>query len=300
MATANHGLDYTAGPGDGDEYDGEEYGDDMTDRQPGDGTPLLDRVGIITGAARGIGRAIATTLAEAGASLLLNDINEGLLTETVELLASKGHRVRGVHGDVADVSLVRSLPQRALTEFGRLDFVVNNAAAFRSVGFLDLEVDTFDEVYAVNVRATFVLTQTAAQLWIEQDRPGGVLNLSSVSASFSQPRQSHYAASKAAVERMSRNMALELAPYGIRVNCIAPGGPILSDYVKERMQMPEYATYATLRPPLGRLGEPEEVAQAALFLLSDASSYVTGTVLTVDGGLTLGRSYAQGNGPAAT
>lgn len=272
----------------------------MTEGMPGDRRPLLDRVGIITGAARGIGRAIATTLAEAGASLLLNDINEDLLTETVDLLESKGHRVTAAPGDVADVALVRGLPGRAQDEYGGLDFVVNNAAAFRSGGFLDLDVETFDEVYAVNVRATFVLTQTASRLWMERGHPGCVLNLSSVSASFSQPRQTHYAASKAAIERMSRNMALELAPHGIRVNCIAPGGPILSDYVKERMQLPEYATYATLRPPLGRLGEPEEVAQAALFLLSDESSYVTGTVLTVDGGLTLGRSYAQGTGPAAT
>lgn len=299
MAPTDDGqLDTSAGPKQKGTPD--EYGDDMTEPRQGNGTPLLDRVGIITGAARGIGRAIATTLAEAGASLLLNDINQDLLTETVELLVSKGHRVVAAPGDVADVPLVQGLPERAIDELGELDFVVNNAAAFRSGSFVELDIEAFDEVYAVNVRAAFVLTQTAARLWIERERPGCVLNLSSVSASFSQPRQSHYAASKAAIERMSRNMALELAPRGIRVNCIAPGGPILSDYVKERMQLPEYATYATLRPPLGRLGEPEEVAQAALFLLSDESSYVTGTVLTVDGGLTLGRSYDQGKGPAAT
>lgn len=261
------------------------------DQRPGS---LTDQAGIVTGAGRGIGRAIALTLAGEGASLLLNDINGETLSETVELAKAANGRVCAVPGDVSDVDLVRSLPEQASAEFGRLDFLVNNAAAFRPSHFLDLDAADFDEVFAVNLRAMFLLSQATARMWVDQRREGRIVNLSSVSASFAQPRQAHYAASKAAIERMSRNIALELAPHAIRVNCIAPGGPILSEYVKERLQQPEYAAYGALRPPIGRFGDPREVAKAALFLICDDSSYVTGTVVTVDGGLTLGRSYSHG------
>lgn len=254
---------------------------------------LGGQVGVVTGAARGIGRAIAVATADAGASLVVNDVlDEELAAVTNSIGSANGGLVVGVSGDISDRDVPESLPARALKEFGRLDFVVGNAAIFRPAMFLDLSLEDFDAVFRVNMKATFLLNQAAARHWVDNEVGGSILNISSVSASFAQPRVAHYGASKAAVERMSRNIALELAPHGIRVNCIAPGGPILSEYVQHVMDRPDYSDYSKLRPPLGRLGDPVEIANAAVFLLSEQASYITGAVLTVDGGLTLGRTYS--------
>lgn len=260
---------------------------------------LEGRVGVVTGAARGIGRAIAVAAANAGAELVLNDILVEDLAATSATIRLGGTRVMEAPGDVTDVDLTASLAHRAIDDLGRLDFVVSNAAAFRSERFLDLSLEDFDAVLGVNLRATFILDQSAARLWVDGGRPGVILNVSSVSASFAQPRMAHYGASKAAIERMTRNIALELAPHGIRANCIAPGGPINSEYVQAVMERPDYKEYSALRPPMGRLGDPHEIADAAVFLLSDQASYITGTVLTIDGGLTLGRTYGTKPAPAS-
>lgn len=259
------------------------------------GRLLEGRVGIVTGAARGIGKAIASAAVEAGADLIVNDVLGDELGEAAASLRESGRSVVEAHGDISDVTIAASLPPLALSEFGRVDFVVNNAAAFRPAPFVSLSLDDLDAVFSVNFRGTFVLSQAAARLWVDRRDRGAIVNMSSVSASFAQPRMAAYGATKAAIERFSRNIALELAPHGIRVNCIAPGGPILSDYIRNVMSQGDRTEYATLRPPLGRLGDPDEVAQSAIFLVSDLASYITGTVLTVDGGLTLGRSYSTGS-----
>jgi 2-deoxy-D-gluconate 3-dehydrogenase len=255
------------------------------------GRSLDGQVAIVTGAGRGIGRSIALGLAEAGAAVLINDREPANLIETESALAENKANFGSAPGDIADADFARALPAVAVERLGRLDILVNNAAIFRHASFLALELDAIDDVMNVNYRGPFLLCQAAARYWVEQQQPGVVVNITSVSASFSQPGVSHYGATKAALERLSRCMALELAPHGIRVNCIAPGGPILSDYVQEVMGQPGSEAYAKLRPPLGRLGEPSEIADAVVYLASGAASYITGAVLTVDGGLTLGRRW---------
>lgn len=252
---------------------------------------LEGKVAIVTGAGRGIGRAIALGLAEAGAAVVINDRDPANLTVTASTLAEIQATFSPAPGDIANADFARALPAVAVERLGQLDILVNNAAIFRHASFLALELDAVDDVMNVNYRGPFLLCQAAAQYWVKTESPGVVVNITSVSASFSQPGVSHYGATKAALERLSRCMALELAPHGIRVNCIAPGGPILSDFIQGIISQPGSEAYSRLRPPIGRLGEPSEIADAVVYLASDAASYVTGAVLTVDGGLTLGRRW---------
>ncbi|MCL6614940.1 MAG: 3-oxoacyl-[acyl-carrier-protein] reductase [Firmicutes bacterium] len=241
---------------------------------------LANQVALVTGAQRGIGRAIAEALGAQGASLVLQDILPEL-EETVADLVAKGYRVQGVVGNVARFSDAEAMVEKALDEYGRLDILVNNAGITRDNLLLRMKPEEWDDVLAVNLTGTMNCTKAALKPMLKQ-RSGAIVNISSVVGLMGNIGQANYAASKAGIIGFTKAMAKELGSRNIRVNAIAPG------FIRSKMteaMTPEARENLFRLIPLGRLGEPEDVAAAVVFLVSDAARYITGQVLQVDGGL---------------
>ena len=242
-----------------------------------------DKRVLVTGAGHGIGLAVARAFIGEGARVAVNDIIPERVTGVVQDL---GRRCCGVTGDVADTEEARSVVSRADAELGGLDIVVSNAGIFPSHAFLKMDISDWDRVMAVNIRGTFLICQAAARLMVKQKQEGVIVTISSGSARFARVGSAHYCASKAAVVMLTRVMALELAPYRIRVNSVSPGiidvpgGQPLSDSYKAAM---------TRMVPWGRMGNPEDVANVVLLASDPAVEYMTGQVIPVDGGLSSGR-----------
>ncbi|MBW2412028.1 MAG: SDR family oxidoreductase [Deltaproteobacteria bacterium] len=242
-----------------------------------------DKRVLITGAGHGIGLAVARAFISEGGRVAVNDIIPDRVARVVQEL---GRRCCAVVGDVADTEESRSVVSRADAELGGLDIVVSNAGIFPSRAFLEMDISDWDRVMAVNIRGTFLICQAAAQLMVKQNQPGVIVTISSGSARFARVGSAHYCASKAAVVMLTRVMALELAPYRIRVNSVSPGiidvpgGQPLSDSYKAAM---------TRMVPWGRMGNPEDVANVVLLASDPAVEYITGQVIAVDGGLSSGR-----------
>lgn len=238
---------------------------------------------LVTGAGHGIGLAVARAFIDEGARVAVNDINPDRVAAAVEKLGSLSC---GIAGDVADTKEARSVVSRAERELGGLDIVVSNAGIHPSHAFLEMDVSDWDRVMAVNVRGTFLICQAAAQLMVKQKHEGVIVTVSSGSARFARVGSAHYCASKAAVVMLTRVMALELAPYRIRVNSVSPGiidvpgGQPLSETYKQAM---------TRMVPWGRMGSPEDVAHVVLLVSDPGAEYMTGQVIPVDGGLSAGR-----------
>ncbi len=253
-----------------------------------DGFRLDGRVALVTGASRGIGEAIATALAEAGAEVVLTSRKVEGAQAVAERLVERGHRASAIgchNGRRADID---ALFQRIQSERGRLDVLVNNAATNPLFGpMMGAEEGAIQKVFEVNVQGMLFCTQRAAELMGSQaDQPGGrgsIVNVASVAGIEPMPGIGVYSATKAAVINLTRGFASELAGAGIRVNAIAPG-LIETRFSAALIETPEIAEQALQRIPMGRFGQPSEVAGAALFLASPASSYVTGSVLVVSGG----------------
>ena len=243
---------------------------------------LDDRVAIVTGAGQGIGRGIAVGLAEAGADVVLAARTETDLEEVAALVRERGRRALVVPTDVTEAAALERLVERTVAELGRLDVLVNNAGGTMPRAAMATSERFLEQAFRFNVTAAFTLTKLAAQAMADTSGRGAVVNISSRSASMTQTSFVAYGAAKAALDRMTRNIAPELAPR-VRVNAIDVGGvaPRSLDIV---------LTDDNLRgmflsgPPLGRPGEPEDIACAVLYLVSDASSWVTGKVFDVDGG----------------
>jgi NAD(P)-dependent dehydrogenase (short-subunit alcohol dehydrogenase family) len=238
---------------------------------------------LVTGAGHGIGLAVSRAFVGEGARVAVNDINPTRVAAAVEQL---GSQCCGVAGDVADAEDARSVVSRADAELGGLDIVISNAGVFPSHAFLEMDISDWDRVMAINIRGTFLICQTAARLMVKQKNEGAIVTISSGSARFARIGSAHYCASKAAVVMLTRVMALELAPYRIRVNSVSPGiidvpgGQPLSDTYKAAM---------TRMVPWGRMGNPEDVASVVLLASDPAAEYMTGQVIPVDGGLSAGR-----------
>jgi NAD(P)-dependent dehydrogenase (short-subunit alcohol dehydrogenase family) len=242
------------------------------------------RVAVVTGAARGVGRALAGAFADAGAHVVAADRDEAGLAETC---AAYGDRMLAVPADVRARADAAGIVAAAVRDFGGLSFCVNNAAVAPHTSLLEETEHVWDTVYAVNCRGTFLMTQLAARAMIEAGRGGRIVNFSSGVASRGSAGAAAYASSRAATESFSRVAAIELAPHEILVNCVSPGlidtqpkplAPVMGAHLAERIP--------TL--PLARPGQPEEVVSVVLWLCSDAASYVTGSVVHVDGGSGVG------------
>jgi NAD(P)-dependent dehydrogenase (short-subunit alcohol dehydrogenase family) len=256
---------------------------------------LEGKSAIVTGGAMGIGFGIATRMSEAGANVLIGDIDEGAAEIAAKKLGEQRGQVRAVKADVTDPTTGSQLADRCVQEFGSVDILVNNAGIYPVAPFLDLEPSLFDRILAVNLRGLMFTTQGVARRMVEQATGGAVINLGSMDGSHpSFPGLSAYGASKAAVIQVTKNMALELATHGIRVVAIAPGGIITegalntsaSGNLTEEQRL-ALADMALAKIPLGRFGAADDIATVAVFLASPAARYMTGETVLVDGGILL-------------
>jgi NAD(P)-dependent dehydrogenase (short-subunit alcohol dehydrogenase family) len=237
---------------------------------------LEGKKALVTGATSGIGRAIAVKLAEAGATVYLTGRRAELGKETVELIERAGGTGHFIVSDVANLDDVRRLAD----EVGEVDVLVNNAGIFPFAPTPEQSVETYEQVFDVNVRGTYFLTAALAPAMVAKKK-GSIVNVSSVAGQIGTPVGSVYNASKAAMDALTRSWAVEFGAAGVRANSVAPG-PIATEMAVTSVG--EMFEEITSGVPLGRAGEPEEIAEAVLFLASDRSSYITGAVLTADGG----------------
>ena len=249
---------------------------------------LSNKVALLTGAADGIGAATAELFAEHGAAVVLGDIDDRGGTELRDRIVAGGGKAVFVHADIADPSAAASLASAAEITFGRLDILVNNAATFVLKG-IDATPEDWHRSLDVNVIGTALVTRAAVEL-IRRSGGGAIVNLASISSFIAQPQFVTYSATKAAILQMTRNLALDLAPDSIRVNCVCPG-TILTRASRDHMarvgmSLDEFLAAEGPKHLLNRVGTPREVAHAILFLASDDASFITGTHLMVDGGYT--------------
>jgi 2-deoxy-D-gluconate 3-dehydrogenase len=244
---------------------------------------LKNKRGIVTGASRGLGKGMAEGLAEMGADLVIAARDMSRLEKTAEELRVYGTRVVPVKTDVRNDDDIRRLIEITCSELGGIDFVFCNAGIVRRGVSHEHSMDDFDEVFRVNVRSVFLLAQLAARVMIRQGHGGSIVLTDSVLSVHGSLNVPGYASSKGAVNMLVRALANDWGPYGIRVNGIGPGFSE-TDMTEGVRSSAERYNYLSSRMALGRWGKPEDFAGAAVYLASDASGYVTGTTLYVDGG----------------
>ena len=241
------------------------------------------KIVLVTGAQRGIGRAIAVRFAAAGADVALNFLDDKAAAESAaEEIAALGRRATTIAADIAKPEEARRLVADAERALGPIDILVNNAGIFPRAPFLDLTEDMWDAVLDTNLKATFVCAQEASRRMVAAGRPGAIINLSSGAPYRGSMRATAYMASKLGIVGLTRGMARELAPHGIRVNAVAPG---ITNTAMPRLGNTEEALAALGRSnPTGRLAEPEDIADAIVFLATDDARHIIGQLIHVNGG----------------
>jgi len=247
---------------------------------------LKDKVAVVTGGAAGIGRATAQLFAREGASVVVADLNEEVGRDLVRQIAMERGRVSFERADVTSPADCRRLVERTVAEFGRIDILFNNAGIIRRAAITELSEDDWDRVMDVNVKSIYLLSREVIPI-MAKSGGGSIINMASGWGISAGPKAAVYCASKGAVVLLTKAMAIDHGPQNIRVNCICPGDTDTAMLRNEAQQLGEatdkFLAGAALRP-LGRMGKPDEIAQAALYLASESSSFVTGTALVVDGG----------------
>lgn len=251
----------------------------MTSVLPGD-----RRVVLVTGGSRGIGRATAVRFAAAGDGVAVNHHGDvAAARETAEAVRSAGGTATLHDADVSSVTAVNAMVDDIITEYGRIDVLVVNAGICPFASFFDMTEDLWDRVIDVNLKGAFFCTQAVARHMVDQGG-GSIVAVGSISASSPSPLQSHYGPAKAGLSILMRTLAVVLGPHGIRVNSVLPGN-IRTDIYRHRFTDKEVEGMSRATTPLGRIGEPDDVAEAIFYLAGAPASYVTGAELLVDGGL---------------
>ena len=243
---------------------------------------LKDKNAIVTGGAAGIGRAIALAFAQEGANVAIADVQIQKAEAVAHQIRDMGLGSVAIQCDVGDSVQVDAMVAQAAEKMGGLDILVNNAAIISQGGFWDLSDEVWHRIIRTNLSSVFFCSRAAARIMIPQGRGGRIISMSSIHATLSEPQAAPYTAAKGGIEAMSRTMATELAPYKILVNCVAPGAtyselttPMYTEAVKQALFQ---------RVPLKEIAQPEWIAAGVVFLASDDSRYMTGQVLTIDGG----------------
>lgn len=243
---------------------------------------LTNKIAIVTGGAAGIGKAIALAFADEGADVAIADVQIEKANAVAELIRGKGRRALAIQCDVGDSAQVDSMVSQVTSELSGLHILVNNAAVIAQGLFWMLSDDDWNRIIRTNLNSVFYCSRAAARVMIAQQQGGRIISMSSIHATVSEPQAGPYTAAKGGIEAFARTMATELAPYKILVNCVAPGAtfselttPMYTEGVKAALFQ---------RVPLKEIAQPEWIASGVVFLASDESRYMTGQVLTIDGG----------------
>lgn len=246
---------------------------------------MADKIALVTGAGRGIGRAIATTMAKAGADVLVNDLKAENCKQTVVSIQEFGRKAVIAEGDISNETNVRDIVEKGITNFGRIDILVNNAGVVGRKSIFDTDEKDWDQLIDVNLKGTFLCCKLVAERMKEQRVKGRIVNISSIMGEVALPPRPAYCASKGGIIALTRDLAAELAQYGINVNSVAPGW-VETDLTSSYFAQKNVHDYLIERIPLGRFCLPEEIANVVCFISSEYGEYITGQTIFVDGGWT--------------
>lgn len=246
---------------------------------------LQDKVAVVTGAGTGIGQAIALAFAEAGAAVVVDYVgNASVSADTLKKIGATNGRSLGIDADISLPADVDALVQKTVAAFGKLDIFVNNAGIEKKIAFVDYPLDEWQKIIAINLTGPFLCAQAAAKQMILQGKGGRIINISSIHEDLPMPTNAPYCTSKGGLRMLMRTIAVELAPHQITVNNIGPGA-IYTPIDKDVEIDAKLNDQILAEIPMGRWGNPEEVAQLAVYLASDAAAYVTGSTYFIDGGM---------------